>query len=117
MRIGVWLHDTVSGNRIRIHYFAQKPERDTSRLLGHGHVSIKVLPEVSRVGKREQLRLKAVVNGSQDKGVTWSVKDENGGSIDGNGIYQAPETQGTYEIVATSSTDPEVQASAYVIVE
>lgn len=117
MRIGVWLHDTVSGNRMRIHYFAQKPERDTSRLLGHSHVSVKVLPEVSRVGKREQLRLKAVVNGSQDKGVEWSVKDENGGSIDGNGIYQAPETQGTYEIVATSRADPEVQASAYVIVE
>lgn len=117
MRIGVWLHDTVSGNRIRIHYFAQKPERDTSRLLNEDRVSVSVLPEVSRLGKREQLRLKAVVNGSQDKGVVWSVREENGGTIDANGIYQAPEIQGTYEIVATASADPEVQASAYVIVE
>ena len=33
MRIGLWLHDTVEGNLVRVHYFAQKPERDTSRLL------------------------------------------------------------------------------------
>lgn len=29
----LWLHDTVDGNFIRVHYFAQKPERDTSRIL------------------------------------------------------------------------------------
>ena len=117
MRIGVWLHDTVSGNRIRIHYFAQKPERDTSRILDQRRVSISVMPEVSRLARREQLRLKAVVDGSEDKNVIWSVREENGGAIDANGIYQAPEVQGTYEIVAAASADPDVQASAYVIVE
>ena len=117
MRIGVWLHDTVSGNRLRIHYFAQKPERDTSRILDQRKVGISVIPEVSRLGKREQLRMKAVVSGSEDKGVIWSVKDENGGAIDANGIYQAPEVKGTYEIVAKASADPHVQVSAFVIVE
>ncbi|MBQ3076567.1 MAG: hypothetical protein IJC43_01790 [Clostridia bacterium] len=117
MKIGVWLHDTVSGNRLRIHYFAQKPERDMDRILDQRKVSISVMPEVSRLGRREQLRLKAVVDGSEDKGVIWSVREENGGAIDANGIYQAPEIQGTYEIVATASADPDVQASAYVIVE
>lgn len=117
MRIGVWLHDTVSGNRLRVHYFAQKPERDTSRILDQRPVSISVMPEVSRLTKREQLRLKAIVDGSEDKNVIWSVREENGGAIDANGIYQAPEVQGTYEIVATASADPRVQVSAYVIVE
>lgn len=117
MRIGVWLHDNVEGNRVRVHYYAQKPERDTKRLLENRQVSVNIVPEVSRLGKREQMRFKAVVQGSEDKGIIWTVKDAGGGAIDHNGIYQAPETQGTYEIVATASADNKVAASAYVIVE
>ncbi len=117
MRIGVWLHDNVEGNRVRIHYYAQKPERDTKRLLENRQVRVSIVPEVSRLEKREQMRFKAVVQGSEDKGVIWTVKDAGGGAIDQNGIYQAPEAQGTYEIVATASADESVAASAYVIVE
>lgn len=117
MRVGVWLHDDVDGNRLRIHYFAQKPERDTSRIISQRKVGISVLPEVARLARRDQLRLKAAVVGSEDKGVIWSVKEENGGSIDANGIYQAPETQGTYEIIAAASADPDTTVSAFVIVE
>ena len=117
MRIGIWLHDNVEGNRVRIHYYAQKPERDTKRLLENRQLSVSIVPEVSRLGRREQMRFKAVVQGSEDKGVVWKVKDAGGGAIDQNGIYQAPETQGTYEIVATASADDKVMASAYVIVE
>ena len=58
-----------------------------------------------------------MVQGSEDKGVIWTVKDAGGGAIDQNGIYQAPEAQGTYEIVATAGADESVAASAYVIVE
>ena len=117
MRIGVWLHDNVDGNRIRVHYYAQKPDRDTKRMLENRKVSVRIVPEVSRLGKREQMRFRAVVQGSEDKNVIWTVKDEGGGAIDQNGIYQAPETANTYEIVATSSADGSVFASAYVIVE
>ena len=117
MRIGVWLHDTVGGNRLRVHYFAQKPERDTSRLLNQQPVSVSITPEVARLGRGEQLRLKAVVEGSEDKNVNWSVTETGGGDVDANGIYQAPEIQGTYEIVATAGADPSAKASAYVIVE
>ena len=55
--------------------------------------------------------------GSEDKSVTWQVKEENGGAIDRNGVYQAPETPGTYEIIATAGADETVTASAFVIVE
>lgn len=117
MKIGVWLHDTVSGNRLRIHYFAQKPEHDSGRMSSRDKVTIQVSPEIARLQKREQLQLKAEVNGSADKTVRWEVRDENGGEIDKNGIYHAPETPGTYEIVATARADEEVCASAFVIVE
>ena len=48
---------------------------------------------------------------------SWSVKEPNGGAIDRNGTYQAPELPGTYEIVAASGADETVTASAFVIVE
>ena len=55
--------------------------------------------------------------GSEDKSVRWQVREENGGAIDRNGIYQAPELAGTYEIIATAGVDESVTASAFVIVE
>lgn len=117
MRIGLWLHDTVDGNLIRVHYFAQKPERDTSRILPQRRVSLSVTPEFSRLGCRGKLQFQAEVVGSEDKSVIWAVKEENGGVIDRNGLYQAPELPGTYEITATAGADGDVSASAFVIVE
>ena len=117
MRIGLWLHDMVEGNRLTVHYFAQKPERDTSRILAQRQVSLTVTPEFSHVSRRGTLRMQADVVGSEDKGVQWSINGEGGGSIDRNGVYQAPEAPGTYEIVATASADENVRASAFVIVE
>ena len=117
MRIGLWLHDTVDGNLIRVHYFAQKPERDTSRILSQRRISLTVTPEFSRLGCRDKVQFQAEVVGSEDKSVTWSVKEENGGVIDHNGLYQAPELPGTYEITAVAGADDSVTASAFVIVE
>ncbi|HJH62246.1 MAG TPA: hypothetical protein IAC84_03115 [Firmicutes bacterium] len=117
MRVGLWLHDMVDGNRLTVHYFAQKPERDTSRLMASRPVAIRVTPEFSRVSCRGRLQLQAEVTGSEDRSVIWSVKEENGGAIDRNGTYQAPELPGTYEITAVSGADPSVSASAFVIVE
>jgi hypothetical protein len=117
MRVGLWLHDTVEGNRVRVHYFAQRPERDTDRILAQRHMSLSVTPEFSRLACRGTLQFQADVVGSEDKAVSWSIKEENGGAIDRNGIYQAPELPGTYEIMATASADETVTASAFVIVE
>ncbi|MBR3570741.1 MAG: hypothetical protein IKN96_08125 [Oscillibacter sp.] len=117
MRIGLWLHDMVEGNRLTVHYFAQKPERDTSRLFKGRQVSLSVTPEFARVSRRGQLHFQAEVSGTEDKTVVWSVKEENGGAIDRNGLYQAPEQAGTYEILAVSGADENVSASAFVIVE
>ena len=117
MRIGLWLHDMVEGNRLTVHYFAQKPERDTNRIMAQRKVGISVTPEFSHVAVRGTIRFQAEVTGSEDKSVRWVVKEENGGVIDHNGIYQAPELPGTYEIVAISNTDESVTASAFVIVE
>lgn len=117
MRIGLWLHDTVEGNRVTVHYFAQKPERDTSRILQQRRVSIQISPEFARVSCRGTLHFAADVVGSEDQTVVWQVREPNGGVIDKNGVYQAPELAGTYEIVATADADERATASAFVIVE
>lgn len=117
MRIGLWLHDTVEGNRVTVHYFAQKPERDTSRILQQRRVSIQISPEFVRVSCRGTLHFTANIVGSEDQTVVWQVCEQNGGVIDKNGVYQAPELAGTYEIVATADADERATASAFVIVE
>ena len=117
MRIGLWLHDMVEGNRLTVHFFAQKPERDTSRILESRKVGISVKPEFARVSCRGHLQLQAEVTGSEDTAVLWSVREENGGAVDRNGIYEAPELPGTYEITATARADETVSASAFVVVE
>jgi len=117
LRVGLWLHDTVDGNQVRVHYFVQKPERDTSKLLAQRQLSLAVTPEFSRLGVGQKLQFQADVVGSEDHTVLWSVKEDNGGAIDRNGLYQAPELPGTYEIVAVASADQTVTASAFVIVE
>lgn len=117
MRIGLWLHDMVDGNRVTVHYFAQKPERDTDRLLAQKPVKIEISPEFSRVACRGKLQFRANVSGSADRRVLWRVREENGGVIDQNGNYQAPEQPGTYEIVAQASAAESACVSAFVIVE
>lgn len=56
------------------------------------------------------------VDGTEDKSVTWSVSDPEGGSIDDNGLYQAPSEEGTYEVIARSNADGETRTSAFVLV-
>ena len=116
-RVGIWLHDTVPGNRVRVHYFAQKPEYDSDRVLSEKKPEIHVIPEISRTGRGEKLKLKAEVTGVEDTSVLWKIKDAGGGVIDKNGVYEAPQTAGTYEVVAVSGAAPDVQASAFIIVE
>ena len=111
------LLDNVEGSVLRVRYYASKVTRDLRAVQKEEAVSIRIVPEVQRVPARGRLHLKAAVYGCDDREVLWSVKDKNGGSIDQNGLYQAPDERGTYEIVAASRYNPEVKVSAFVIVE
>jgi hypothetical protein len=117
MRIGVWTHDTVEGSSLRVHYFADKPDRDTRPLIDEPQLSVEITPEIVRAERRETLQLEASVRGGNDKAVIWSVKGDGCGSIDENGVYQAPESRGTYEVIARCRADESVAASAFIIVE
>jgi hypothetical protein len=44
------------------------------------------------------------VQGSTGLAVAWAVEEAHGGTIDANGNYTAPSTEGTYHVVATTLT-------------
>jgi len=69
------------------------------------------------VGCGGTVQFQGEVVGGEDSQIVWSVREENGGDIDCNGVYRAPELPGTYEVVATARGDSSVCASAFVIVE
>ena len=116
-RIGIRLSDYVEGHSVRVRWFAYKPTRDTAQLRYNDNIVIRISPDIQKVKPLERVRFLAEDSGTEDKGVTWSVNDPEGGSIDDNGLYQAPSEEGTYEVVARSNADGETRTSAFVLVE
>lgn len=115
-KVGVRLFDYVDGHSIRVHWFAYKPTRDTALMRTKENVVVKISPDIQKLKPLERVRFTAEVEGTEDKGVIWSVIDPDGGNIDDNGLYQAPSAPGTYEIGAVSTADSESKTSAFVIV-
>jgi hypothetical protein len=58
----------------------------------------------------------AIVTGSTNTGVTWTVAETSGGSVNSAGLYKAPATAGTFHVVATSQADTTKSAKAAISV-
>jgi O-glycosyl hydrolase len=56
------------------------------------------------------------VTGAVNTACTWSVTEAGGGSVSAAGLYTAPNTAGTFHVVAKSSADPSKTASATITV-
>ena len=81
-------------------------------------VSVAIVPSTATVPEGGSLSFLATVKGVADTTVTWSVQEgATGGSITSSGVYTAPNTLGTYDVVATSVADPTAIASAVVTIE
>ncbi len=78
-------------------------------------MKIFVKPNSLTLKTRESYYLEAVCSNMPDKTVQWSVA-ENGGMIDSNGMYVAPNEPGVYEVLVQSVMYPEVKASIMVVV-
>jgi hypothetical protein len=63
---------------------------------------IDIVPASPEVWPGETVTFTATSLASEDP-VTWAVLEEDGGTIDETGTYTAPETEGTYTVVAESS--------------
>ncbi|WP_309894817.1 hypothetical protein [Archangium sp.] len=79
-------------------------------------VSVSVTPARYNLSFGATQTFTAVVNGTTDPSVTWSVVESGGGTVDAQGNYTAPNTPGTYQLKATSMVDPSRSAIALVTV-
>jgi hypothetical protein len=85
---------------------AQKPELELS-----------IVPSVVTVAKGQTFQFRADVKHSVNRLVEWKVLHGNGGTIDSaSGLYTAPNTAGTFQVMAVSKADLAKQATATVTV-
>jgi hypothetical protein len=79
------------------------PERSP---LGAQEIVVTVTPDSVTLAPTAQQVFAATVSGTIDQSVTWSVQeDTSGGTITAGGVYTAPQTAGTYHVIATSHAD------------
>ncbi|MCH5264622.1 MAG: hypothetical protein J1F02_01895 [Lachnospiraceae bacterium] len=111
--IGIRLLSSTLVDQATIHWTAL---RDMSSLVEEKSArSIFIKPNMLELSVRQSHPLEAVCENMVEKAVQWSVRDE-GGTIDDDGLYTAPNVPGVYEIMAQSVAFPEVKASIFVIV-
>ena len=71
-----------------------------------GTVAVSVSPSSATLDQGVTQQFNATVTGSANTAVTWSVQEIGGGAITSAGLYTAPNTAGTFHVVATSQADP-----------
>ena len=76
-------------------------------------ISISVSPGTASLQSGGKQQFTALVSGTSNTGVTWSV---SGGTVTTNGLYVAPSAAGTYAVTAVSVADPTKSSSATVSV-
>ncbi len=80
-------------------------------------VAVTVNPVTATVNEGATQQFNATVIGSTNTAVNWSVQEGSaGGTISSSGLYTAPQTAGTYHVVATSQADTSKTGSATVTV-
>ena len=52
--------------------------------------------------------------GTRSQALTWSVQETGGGTVDSSGNYTAPQTEGTFHVVASSMTHTRLTATGTV---
>ena len=80
-------------------------------------VAVRVQPHTAKVVPGGSMSFAAVVSGTTDTVVTWSIQEgAAGGTVTSAGVYTAPGTAGTFHVVATSEADPTKSDTAAVTV-
>jgi len=107
---------TIGTYRVTATSVEDSTKSDTATIMVRAPVKVNVSPTTASLEYGESLDFDAVVEGSMDGRVIWSIAEGQGGQIDQGGTFTAPPAEGTYRIVATSVADPRRSASAVVTV-
>jgi len=80
-------------------------------------LSITIVPAGALLPESGSQSFSAPITGSSNTAVTWSVVEgAAGGVITSQGLYTAPQTSGTFHVLATSQADSSKTAMAAVII-
>jgi chitinase len=84
-------------------------------------IAVSLEPPSAYVISGDTTRFRALITGSGDRRVQWSIQEADGGTIGSSGEYSAPSTvpastTATYHITAASFADPAKTATAVVTV-
>lgn len=112
--IGLKIVKNDGARQVRVHWTALRNEIRRAEPVKKKRIFIQ--PDNPNVFVGDSMVFTAAFEGFTDERLKWSVKDRDGGVIDKNGKYTAPETEGIYQIAVSSVAYPEVQASTFVIV-
>ena len=117
LQLGLNLLERTAQQNIRLRWWAWRPEEEQGEKEELADaVKVVITPNTANLEPLQQVRFTALVEGSASQEVNWSVVEKNGGSIDRNGLYTAPPTEGVFEIQAQSAKFGNDKASAYVVV-
>jgi len=114
MVIGIKLLEHIDSSDVKIRWMVYRDVKEKSKDIETPAIYIK--PDICDIHVRESIYLEAILKGLKDKRCTWSIKEKEGGNIDENGKYVAPNIPGIYEIVAKSIENPEVTSSTFIVV-
>lgn len=112
--IGVRCLEPTSETKVKIHWTAIKDEREQIR--GQQETVMQIKPDMLNLYVRENYYFEALLDGRAENRVKWSVREPDGGTINENGMYTAPNKAGVYEIIGSSMDHPEFKASTFVVV-
>lgn len=117
IQLGVRLLEKTDQQSIRLRWWAWMADGEQmSKDELISDIQVLITPNTVNLEPLQQQRFTAIVEGSASQEVNWTVVDKNGGSIDRNGLYTAPATEGVFEIQAQSAKFGTYRASAYVVV-
>lgn len=113
-QIGIRCKEATTQTKLKIHWMAVKDPKE--QMIEKSVHSLQIKPDILNLAVRETYYLEALIDGESQSRIHWSLREEDGGSIDSNGMYTAPNKVGVYEVLAESMDEPGLKASALIVV-
>lgn len=82
---------------------------------GVSNITVDISPKNASVTQGFTVQFSAMVGGASNTAVNWSVEG-GAGTISSSGLFTAPQTPGSYSVVATTQAQPAVSARVTVAV-
>lgn len=112
--IGMKIQKNEDAASVKVHWTAMRHHARKSEIQKKKYMYIQ--PDIPDLYTNESIVFTAVMEGFQDERLKWSVKDMDGGVIDKNGKYTAPDTTGVFQINVSGTSYPEMKATTFVVV-